>query len=355
MRKSIFRQPETIEEYTETLRRRLAGVLPPEKIEEVVAETGAHLEDAAQDLRREPDRFEREAVRRFVPARRLAGGIARAWAPTYLRHQATRPLQNASLLLATFCLIEVLIVYSAWGYLQAHFGGHFLPQLAVFLPFPLCFVLALFACRSQPRRILALGLVACAIGTLWGGMKCTQLATGGYISRFDAPTAFARAERQESLRHQEVVLLQEGIRHAFRDAPRDERMWPSSLRSPQGILLPRGHDYHQSAFHCDTLGATQPQLWYTHDPFKAERAWRRNGRNWLGAHIQTQRLSGQSRHELMRLMAAPRARFDRGGARWVGNGMLLAAGMLLFADLLGGTLGAALLRTARKRRPQAVA
>lgn len=349
---NLFRrpQPETIEEYTEALRRRLAGVLPLEKIDEVVVETRAHLDDVAQDLRRQPDRFEREAVRRFVPAHRLAGGIARAWAPTYLRHRATRSLQNVSFLLAVLCLVEVLIVYSASGLLRVRFGQHFLVPLALFLPFPCCFFLASLACRPQPRRFVALGLAACLLGALWGGMKCTRLIAGGYISRFDAPAALARETRTMSLRHEEVALLQQGVRHAWADAPRDERLWPAVLRSSQGILLPRGYDYGGSAFHCDGLGASRPVLWYTDDPAKAERAWRRNGRAWLGAHIRAQADLQNSRAGLMRLMAEPRTRFDPTGARWVGNGMLLAAGLLLLADLLGGTLGAALLRAGRRWR-----
>ncbi len=222
MRK-LTQNPETIEEYSDALRQRLAGTLPPEKIEEVVAETQAHLEDSAADLRYQADVYERHAVAHFVPVRKMARGVSRAWAPTFLLHSGTKALQNASATLAVFCL--------TWGIISLSFASKFpgdwlkgigpqIPMLLipVLLPLALTFFLALAACRPQTRRFTFGGLAAIIACAFWGGWKFTgALPERTFQSRFNAPALHADITAASNLRSEEIALLRKGIKHYYKD------------------------------------------------------------------------------------------------------------------------------------------
>ena len=341
--------PQSIAEYSDALRRRLAGVLPPEKIDEVVAETEAHLSDTADALRAEADVFERQAVQGFIPARALARGVSRAWAPTYLRHSGTATLQTIGLTVAVLALIG-----ATWW-----LGDPYLPilpaMITAFTAVLLCFVLALAACRAQLSRYVWLLFAALILGSLYGGNKLGQVAAPFYfVSRYAAPTHLAQHNRQYALRSEEIAVLEMGRRFVDQEPQltRHEATWPLSLRNAEGILLPRGHDTGPSAFHCAGLGASNPVLWRTHDPEQAVRAWNANADRWADSLRSRQLSEAQPvRNKLIALIAAPRWRFETDAARWMGRNLGITAGLLLLADLAGGTLGSALLRLRRRRYP----
>lgn len=342
--------PQSIAEYSDALRRRLAGVLPPEKIDEVVAETEAHLSDAADALREEADVFEQVAVRRFVSAKALARGVSRAWAPTYLRHSGTATLQTIGLTVAVLGLVAVAALFAGEPWMQI------IPlMVAVFASVLLCFVLALAACRAQLSRYIWLLFAALTLGSLYGGNRFGQIAAPFYfVSRYAAPATLARHNRQYALRSEEIAVLEMGRRFVDQEPQltRHEATWPLALRNAEGILLPRGYDTAPSAFHCTTLGAPNPVLWRTHDPEQATRVWRANADLWADGLRSRQLSEAQPvRNKLIALIAAPRWRFETDAARWMGRNLGITAGLLLLADLAGGTLGGALLRARRRRYP----
>lgn len=203
-------QPESIEAYSAALRERLAGVLPPDKVEEVVAETECHLEERAQELRWQSDLFEKQAVTEFIPARKLARGINRAWAATYMRHAGTRGLQNISAAVCVLALLFILAQYLIISKLplilqnQNNASNLILP-----VPF-LVFCLALAACRPQLRRFTYGGLGAVVLFTLLGGWLCSG-GTFWQVSRFDAPAHYKDAMAMRQHLQKEERLLQEGI------------------------------------------------------------------------------------------------------------------------------------------------
>lgn len=347
-----FRSPQTIAEYSDALRRRLTGILPPEQVDAAVAEAEAHLHDSADALRAEADLRERAAVARFVPVGRYAGGIARAWAPVTLRHRATRPLQNAALALGTAGVLGVGFLTAAGSTL---WPGRFplevtVPVVAVV---PAVFLCALAACRPQPRRMVAFGLTALAAAALLGGTRFAAITPTYFASRYEAPR-HERAWRDGMARRSaEVALLRDGARFAAsRTAPSPEHAWPASLRSPDGILLPRAWDAGNSAFRVGPLvrvGDAGAPLWRTHDTARALRVWRANAPLWISHHAVQQRYEQGVVQNLVALQAAPRARFDVDASRWLAGivgGYAAAAGA---ADLAGGILGACLL-TVRRRR-----
>ena len=217
----LFQSPQTIAEYSNQLRRRLAGVLPPEKVDEVVAETEAHLSDTAADLRDEPDLYERQAVQRFVGVRRLAAGISRAWAPLYLRHAGTRTLQNAGALVAV-AVVLFYVVIASWPALFPWFSWAMLPFI---VGVGLCFVLALAACRHQLHRFVTGGLTLLILCTLWGGWKFASAPQFGLVSRFNAPTTLHWNDALYHATQRRVLLLEQGLRHfqaPHQTAPVDE-------------------------------------------------------------------------------------------------------------------------------------
>jgi hypothetical protein len=103
--------PETIEAYSADLKRRLRGVLPDEKIEEVLSETRAHLEDSAAALKMEPKTAEARAISEFTKPKQLARGFIRAWSAKYLRHRGTRLFQNLNLITVSFFLLFYAMLY----------------------------------------------------------------------------------------------------------------------------------------------------------------------------------------------------------------------------------------------------
>lgn len=203
-------QPSSIEEYATALRERLAGVLPPDKVEEVVAETECHLEERADDLRRRGDVYERQAVAEFIPARKLAWGINRAWAATYLRHGGTRGLQNASAALSILVLLLMLAQFLIVSKLPLALQNPRYVLNFLFATPVIVFVLAVLACRPQLRRFTYGGLGAVAVFAGLGGWLCS---TGemGYVSRFDAPAHYKDTLALHTYQQQEARLLREGM------------------------------------------------------------------------------------------------------------------------------------------------
>ncbi|MBB6050213.1 hypothetical protein [Armatimonas rosea] len=392
--------PETIAEYSDALRQRLAGTLPPEKIDEVVAETQAHLEDSAADLRYQADIYERQAISQFVPVGTLSQGISRAWAPTFLRHSGTRPLQLVSCLLACLGTLAGLAALTWRGYANPL-------TLAAVLVLPLSFLLAALACRPQPRRFIPGGVAAILLCSVWGGWKLTLLYPkpivafdpSWLVSRFDAP-AQAQQARLESVRTaKRVAFLHLGLKfignavtdHEVKNSLASYRktVWgaggipiskaifnaesawygrlrrdpqlkltrelvnnatttsfsliarflPAGLKAERSILVPRedGRGYDREPF-----------------PIAARAYWHERGPQDLEFTVGARIIAQDELAKLERLMAAPRERFEAQAARQVG---VLAAGYvgsLVLADLLGGYLGMALLRLSRRRRTRRV-
>lgn len=203
-------QPESIEAYSSALRERLAGVLPPEKIEEVVAETKCHLEERAEELRRRADVYEKQAVAEFIPAWKLASGINRAWAATYLRHGGTQWLQNLSAAVCVLALLlymaEFLIVSKLPLLLQ---DPHYLVNYIAVVPVAV-FLMALLASRPQLRRFIYGGMGAVVLFTILGGWLCS--GKYGHISRFDAPAHYHNSLALQKFQQEEEKLLWKGIK-----------------------------------------------------------------------------------------------------------------------------------------------
>jgi len=204
-------QPESIEAYSAALRERLLGVLPPDKVEEVVAETESHLEERADELRRRADVYEKQAVAEFIPARKLAWGVNRAWAATYLRHGGTKWLQSASAALCALALLLFLAQFLIVSKLPLVLQN---PRYVVNILFAapvVIFLLALLACRPQLRRFTYGGLGVLALFTVLGGWLCTSGETGN-VSRFDAPAHYKDTLALHTYQQQEARLLREGMR-----------------------------------------------------------------------------------------------------------------------------------------------
>ena len=154
----------------------------------MVAETQAHLEDSAADLRFQADVYERQAVAHFVPVSKLARGVSRAWAPVFLRHSGTKPLQNLSITVSFLGVVWLLALMLAHSKLPSWLLlPHFSPELLLLVPLTV-FVLALFACRPQLRRFAYGGVATIALSFLLGGFLCTEKR--GFFSRLDAPAHY---------------------------------------------------------------------------------------------------------------------------------------------------------------------
>ena len=365
--------PETIEEYSDALRKRLAGVLPPEKIEEVVAETQAHLEDSAADLRYQADVYERHAVALFVPVRKMARGVSRAWAPVFLRHGGTKVLQNTSAALAVLGLTWAMISLSFGSKLPAGWldsVGGWIPAL---LPLALTFFLALTACRPQTRRFTFGGLAAIVVCALWGGWKFTgAMPERAFHSRFDAPALHADITAASNLRREEIALLRKGIRHYAKYTVLIEK-WgsefhvsqnqipvPEELKYQGRFIVPRSgfsafrpfgksnqprdffHQYRQLV-----AGLSAPLTVST--PEAARKEWGRAS-EVLEGHLDTQKWDQFALRRYHELITAPVMRFEWISARSLGTITATYVGSILFLDLLGGTLGMALLKSRRRRR-----
>ena len=148
-------------------------------------------------------------------------------------------------------------------------------------------------------------------------------------------------------------------------------MLPASLRlGADSVLMPQTHQEPTSgltAFHDGSelpiqpyrmetqaqaqiaaIQATLPQS--TADIHKASQAWQKDGPVFLSDFEKYQTWNKQERQDMMNLMARPRGSFELGAARILGLAAAGATGSLLVADLLGGSLGMALLRLRRRRR-----
>ena len=379
MRK-LTQNPETIEEYSDALRKRLAGTLPHEKIEEVVAETQAHLEDSAADLRYQADVYERHAVAHFVPVRKMARGVSRAWAPVFLRHSGTKALQNTSAALAVFCL--------TWGIISLSFASKFpgdwlkgigpqIPMLLipVLLPLALTFFLALAACRPQTRRFTFGGLAVIIACAFWGGWKFTgALPERTFQSRFNAPTLHADISAASNLRNEEIALLRKGIRHYAKytvliekrgsefHVSQNQLSVPEELKYQGRFIVPRSgfsafrpfgksdqprdffHQYRQIV-----AGLSAPLTVGTQE--EARKEWGRAG-EYLEDHLMWQQWDQLALRRYHELITAPVMRFEWASARSLGTITATYVGGILFLDLLGGTLGMALLRSRRRQKNQ---
>jgi hypothetical protein len=203
--------PETIAEYSDALRKRLAGTLPPEKMEEVVAETQAHLEDSAAELRYQADVYERQAIAHFVPVSKLSRGISRAWAPVFLRHSGTKPLQNISALVSVLSILWALTAmiarykFPTWFFLGP-LGGILLWAIPLTV-----FLLALLACRPQLKRFAYGGLVSLLACAFLGGWLCLSTQSSHLLSRFDAPAAYKEIRKNYDAHNAEIRLLRTGL------------------------------------------------------------------------------------------------------------------------------------------------
>ncbi|WP_309720827.1 hypothetical protein [Armatimonas sp.] len=373
MRSRLSPHPETIEEYSDALRQHLAGTIPPEKIEEVVAETQAHLEDSAAELRYQADVYERQAIAHFVPVSKLSRGISRAWAPVFLRHSGTKALQNANITLAVLGL--------TWGMIGLSFGSKFPAGWAetigfwipVLLPLCLTFFLALAACRPQARRFTFGGLAAIIACALWGGWKFTgALPNRIFHSRFDAPTLHADITAASNLRSEEVALLRKGIRHYAKYTvliqkrgsefyvSQNQIPVPAELKYQGRFIVPRSgfsafrpfaksdqpHDFFHQYRHM-IAGLSAPLTVST--PEAARKEWGRAS-EVLKDHLMWQEHDQIALRRYHELITAPVMRFEWASMRSLGTITAAYVGGILFLDLLGGTLGMALLKSQRRRR-----
>jgi hypothetical protein len=204
--------PETIDEYSADLRKRLSGILPDEKIEEAVAEAEAHLQESAEALRQETDLYEKQAVARFVPSRSMARGLSRAWAATYLRHGGTKWLQNISAILYLVALGWILARLLIVSKLPVFLQETPIAGLPLIVAPVLVFLLAAIACRSQLRLFVCGGLAALVLFFTLGGWLCA-LTPRFFCSRFDAPALFQDRLVILNFQQKEIKWLRDGLGH----------------------------------------------------------------------------------------------------------------------------------------------
>ena len=347
--------PQSIEEYSEALRKRLVGVLPHDKIDEVVAETEAHLEDRAEELRRNPEVFEARAVADYVPAARLARGINRAWAPTFLRHQGTRPLQNFAAVIGVFAVIRTFIEMFAYTKFQSSIPW----SIPLFLmPPSIIFILSLVACRPQVRRFTFGGLSFLAVAFVLGGWFCVSDGRG-VLSRFDAPNILRQNLEMQHEQQREIRLLEKGLKHfggaiivgpQGRSALKPET--PLELKVSEKNIVPNypWENEGVSAFR-KTAGSS---ISSTGSPEQTMGRWYNYGREQLGRLNQWTEMRRQRMYPILELMASSKWRFDLQAARNSAVMMSYMIGILIVADLLGGYLGMAILRSHRRRQAHSI-
>ncbi|WP_395094922.1 hypothetical protein [Armatimonas sp.] len=376
MRK-LTQNPETIEEYSDALRQRLTGTLPPEKIEEVVAETQAHLSDTADELRHQADVYERHAVTNFLPVSKLSRGISRAWSPVFLRHSGTKSLQNTSVAIAVLGLTWGMICFSFGSKLPAGWLGSLGAFIPIVLPLALTFFLALAACRSQTRRFTFGSLAAIIACTFWGGWKFTgALPERAFHSRFDAPALYADTIAGSNFRSEEIALLRKGIRHyskytvliVKRDSEfhvsQNQISVPEELKYKNRFIVPRNgfsafrplaksvsaNDFFNHSRHM-VAGLSAPLTVST--PEAARQEWGRAG-EYLKDHIMWQESDQRMLRRYHELITASVMRFEWASARSLGTITATYVGGIIFLDLLGGSMGMALLKSRRRRRSRRV-
>jgi hypothetical protein len=364
--------PETIAEYSDALRKRLAGTLPPEKIDEVVAETQAHLEDSAADLRYQADIYERQAISQFVPVGKLSQGITRAWAPVFLRHGGTKALQNTSAILAVVGLTWGMICFSFGSKLPIGWLGSLSAFIPIVLPLALAFFLALAACRPQTWRFTFGGLAAIVACAFWGGWKFTgAMPEQAFHSRFDAPALYADTAAGSKFRSEEIALLRKGIRHYKKytvsitkngseyHVSQNQIPVPEELKYEGRFIVPRGgfsafrpfaksvsaNDFFGYKRHA-IAGLSAPLTVST--PEAARQEWAQAD-TYLRGHLMWQKSDLSMLRRYHELITAPVTRFEWASARSLGTITAAYVGSILFLDLLGGSLGGALLRSRRRK------
>ena len=348
--------PQSIEEYSDALRKRLVGVLPDDRIEEVVAETAAHLEDRAEELRRNPDVFEARAVADYVPASRLARGINRAWAPTFWRHRGTRPLQNLGATISIFgglCLLSQLLIRT-----KLPISHQWQITLLEVVPF-VVFVFSLFACRPQVRRFTFGGLSFLATAFVLGGWFCIP-SGGEVVSRFDAPDILRQNSEMQHEQQREIRLLEKGLKHyagVIIVGPQGRSLLlkpetPSELRLGDKNIVPNypWENEGVSAFR-KTAGSA---ISSTAVPWQTLGRWYKYGREQLGRLNQWTEMRRERMYPILELMASSKWRFDLQAARNSAVMMSYMIGFLIVADLLGGYLGMAILRSHRRRKAHSI-
>jgi hypothetical protein len=275
-------QPETIDDYTAQLRKRLAGVLPPEKIEEIATETELHLADKTEEMMRNASVYERQAVAQFVPVHRYAGALNRAWSATYLRHRGTRVLQNISLGISSISISVILANILANNKLPLFLKIPFEHQYGILAVFTvICvFLLAIFSCRHQLKRMIIFGIVTTVCFFVSYGYFCinednyrTTLSYSGTISRISAGIKYKEQYNSYIKNRNKILKLNTGIHWAKTSLQKledqlkstddmrglDKKKWlmtiasirqemPTFMQDKENIILPQTYgDFHEIA------------------------------------------------------------------------------------------------------------
>jgi len=346
-------RPTTIDGYSDELRRRLAGALPPEHIDDTVAETRAHLHDLLEDPTRRDIVGETEAVAAYVPVRNLARGIARAWDRTYQRHAGTPFLQAVGLLLCIAC-VALLVARDGALLWMVSLGPRASLAYRALLPCTplLAFLIALAACRPQTHRIVQAGAAVLAIGTTACGAIMVERWPGYPERRAQIARDIRNTRRALPRIEHELSLLEEGLRVARGSGAKSFDEWPKSLTFWKAIAVPNPPSENRPRPFAGRPGETYH--WFRHCTYRPERAaalWKRDAPRWI-ARLQSRRADALERIARdAETLAAPPLGFSGATARRAaatGLVWLLCFGM---ADAAGGSIGRALLRRRRRRTP----
>jgi hypothetical protein len=368
-------QPESIEDYTKQLRKRLNGVLPPEKIEEIAQETQMHLADKAEELRNNPDIYERQAVVRFTPVRRYSYGFIRAWSVAYARHRGTKFLQNLSLIGVSsvmLLLIANVVLASKIPDLQFSWGFH--GQTILFFALIGTFILALFASRHQLKRMIYFCIATSTIVFLSYGFLCSSayqpfeplvlspFNNNAVLSRLDTGKQYKFAHAQYNNARSKILnidkeintfksnnnlpsinsnrtvqLIQDDIQNTkallSRWTMKKDSMVSQNLKNRMDVRI--GRSYTEIAKKEKDIAVIEKLLHLI------------RVKNQLGQELGSWTYTMNAQ---IALMARPRGSFDWGVARSAAGATLFYTGFLLIADLVGGWLGMLCLQAARRWR-----
>jgi hypothetical protein len=368
-----YQQPESIEDYTEQLRKRLNGVLPPEKIEEIAQETQMHLADKAEELRNNPDVYERQAVAGFTPVNRYSRLLMRAWSVAYARHRGTKFLQNLSLVGVSglmLALIANVVLASKIPDLQFDWifhGGYIILSALIGI-----FILAIFACRHQLKRMIYFCMATSAVVFLSYGFLCgsayephvifSPFDNREVLSRLDARKEYKWTRAQYDSTRNKILRIDKEMKNIsslknellFRDNLNNSQIINRTIEiSELGLKKIRFRNILTARKLIDNIDlSTQKYI--------VEIREHRN----IVEIIEKQATLLQERNELVKelgswtyrmnaqiaLMARPRGTFDWGVARSAAGNMLYITGFFLVSDLVGGWLGMLCLQAARRWR-----
>jgi hypothetical protein len=367
-------QPESIEDYTEQLRKRLNGVLPPEKIEEIAQETQMHLADKAEELRNNPDVYERQAVAGFTPVSRYSRSLMRAWSVAYAKHRGTKFLQNISLI----GLSSMMLMFIANIIIGSKRPAFLTPDLYQYgdkislFALVATFVLAIFACRHQLKRMIYFCLATSVIVFISYGFLCGSTHTNNssvsipidsnsVFSRLDAGEQYKYAREQYDKNRNQILQINTDLQTIGKKYP--------SVRSDAFTATMSKHLFLKIQGGLDELlrlRDTAPSLQIKNElnvKIKNYRVAMNKQQDYLAIAkeirilvreknllVQEQRSWTDRMNAQLALMARPRGTFDWGVARSAAGNMLYITGFYLVADLIGGWLGMLCLQTARRWR-----